>query len=139
MKTNQEIYYKIGKNTKKLIDATELYNQLLTFLYEERKLTSFKTKIGTFQYEDWTHSLYAILETDKNNVPDIYFQEIDNETNKIKKWKYHRLTDMCFGFDFAFAKINIDYTIIKELYKILSEKDKEVYDTIYDEIHGHFW
>lgn len=134
-------YEQIGKNTRKLIDATELFTTLLYFLHEERKQKGLVLKIGTFAYDDWESEIHCVLEDD-DGLADIYFTETRDGifikflggTEKIK-----RLTDLCFGWNFDEAIVDIDFNIIKEFRKLIDSRDGYLFDTYYNEIHFDFW
>lgn len=129
-------YCKIGKNFIKLKDATEHYNEIMTFLYAERDYKYLELFIGTFEYDDWKSKLYCILDVD-NKTPDIYFIEENLERNT--KSKYYRLTDLAYGWSFEEAIININFDITKNFYDLLTTRDRYVFDSIIDEVHSHFW
>ena len=134
-------YEQIGINTKKLIDATELFTTLMYFLHEERDEKDIKLKIGTFTYDDWESEIHCVLE-DKDGLADIYFTETRDGifiifyggTERIK-----RLTDLCFGWNFDEAIVDINFNMIEEFRKLIDSRDGYLFDTYYDEIHGDFW
>lgn len=129
-------YCKIGKNFTILKDATEQYNEVMTFLYNERDYKYLELFIGTFQYEDWKSKLYCVLDI-HNQEPDIYF--IEENLERDVKSKYYRLTDLSYGWEFENAIININFNIRKNFYELLTTSDKHTYESIIDEVHSHFW
>ena len=127
----------MGKNIDILRRTTERYNELMTFLHEERNYNDLKLFIGTFEYDDWIAKFYCILEV-KNNTPNIYFLEKRNDIVSFES-KFNKLTDLCFGWGFDEAIIDFDLKIIDNFYDILSKSDKYIYDSIIDEVHCNFW
>lgn len=113
--------------------ATEHFTQLIYFLEQERGYKKINLKIGNFKYDDWEADLYCELNNDG-----IFFKHI--RIFDKKEWKHKSLTEnLIYGWGFEETKFNINFEIINTYYDILNEQDKDLYDSLYDEAHAHFW
>ena len=120
-------------NYQLLIFTTEHYTQFMYFLEECRNYKNFKIKIGDFKYDDWEADIYCIL--DETGV---YFKHIDKTNNR--EWKNKNLTEhLIYAWGFKEINFNITFDIINNLWNLLDNKEKEIYDELYDEAHGKFW
>ena len=120
-------------NYQLLIFTTEHYTQFMYFLEECRGYKNFKIKIGDFEYDDWEADIYCIL--DKTGI---YFKHIDKTNNR--EWKNKSLTEqLIYAWGFKEINFNITFDIINNLWNLLNNKEKEIYDELYDEAHSKFW
>ena len=129
---NKETIDKLN-NYQLLVFATESFTQLIYFLEQERGYKNIKMKIGNFSYDDWNADIYCIL-----NEKGVSFKHIRDFDKS--EWSHETLTEQfIYAWGFQEIEFNIDFEIINEFWKILNEKDKDIYDDLYDEVHCKFW
>ena len=129
---NIEVMNKLN-NYKLLIHATEYFTQLMYFLEQERGYKNIETKIGDFSYDGWNADIYCIL--NENGVSFKHIRDFDNG-----EWSKETLTEqLIYAWDFEITQYNIYFEIINEYWKILNDKDKKIYDELYEEVHCKFW
>ncbi len=120
-------------NYKLLIHATEYFTQLMYFLEQERGYKNIEIKIGDFSYDGWNADIYCIL--NENGVSFKHIRDFDNG-----EWSKETLTEqLIYAWDFEITQYNIYFEIINEYWKILNDKDKAIYDELYEEVHCKFW
>lgn len=120
-------------NYQLLIFATENYTQLLYFLEQERDYKNIRIKIGSFEYDGEDYKIYCIL-----NEYGVSFSHIRISDNR--EWNNKSLTEqLIYSWGFEETQFNINFDIINNFWKILNEKDKEIYSSLYDEAHSKFW
>lgn len=113
--------------------ATEQFTQLIYFLETYRDKKNIEIKIGNFSYDDWTADLYCCY-----NKNGLIFKHIRREDKK--EWYHYTLTEqLIYAWGFEEINFNINFNIINEYWNLLNEKDKELYDDLYDEVHCKFW
>ena len=138
-------YERIGRNTEELVKSTEWFATLMYFLYNERNQNMNKLKIGTFSYDnDWNADIYCHLTEVADDevggmMPSIYFTTIKNSYGNVVESKYMKLTDLCFGWEFEYSTITINWKIIDDYLRLLNLKDKDTFIEYYDELHSTFW
>lgn len=121
-------------NYQLLIFTTEHYTQFMYFLKEYRNYKNFKIKIGNFKYDDWSANLFCVLDEKES----VYFKHIRDFDNK--EWKNKSLTEqLIYAWGFKEINFNITFDIINNLWNLLDNKEKEIYDKLYDEAHSKFW
>lgn len=135
-------YEQIGKNTDKLVKATEMFTTLMHFLCNERQVTQMTLKIGTFTYDnDWTANLYCVLQ-ENQYITYVYFKVVrydqDNIENVILE-RIRRLTDLCYGWGFEDSTIDINWNLINDFRALLNENDNEKFSMYYDRVHSDLW
>lgn len=119
---------------KQLITATEMYTQLMYFLQDFRDYKNIELKIGSIKYEDWKAKIYCVMED-----YEIYFKHIRDFDKK--EWSSKTLTEQliyAWGFENE-MEININFDIINNFWKILSNEDKSSYDELYDDVHSNLF
>lgn len=131
-----EEYIQINKkinNYKLLVIATERFSQLMYFLESEREYKGMSLKIGSFEYDDWKADIYCIL--DEYGVRFKHIRDFDK-----KSWSHKTLTEqLIYAWGFEEIDFKIDFNIINDFWNILNTEDKDIYDSLYDEVHCEFW
>lgn len=113
--------------------TTETFAQLMFFLKQERQWQNLTLKIGYFEYDDWSADIYCILKEGK-----ILFKHKRKENKR--EWTHKTLTEQLI-YAWGFEEINFDiyFNIINDYWKILNNKDKKLYDELYNDVHCEFW
>lgn len=132
-------YEQMGKNLKKIVDASELFTTLMYFLHEVRDYKDLNIKIGTFEYEDgWTADINCILKSD-NGLCDVYFTETRYDLGKTPVTSHIELINLSYGWGFDESIIKFDFNIIKDFKAMLDAYESDLFWEMYHDIHAEFW